>query len=93
MSGGDSEVVTDLPVRLGAAEQVGRIAERMDVLAFLSRKRRNAELIAAATAESDENYTLAKDRARLLSVTIEHIQAGLHEGQAEIERRLNEGLV
>lgn len=53
-----------------------------DVLAYLARRRGNAERVARVTPPSDPLHELARDRARQLDVLIDEIRAGLHHGEA-----------
>lgn len=66
--------VAELDARTAAADH--------DVLAYLARRRGNAERVARVTAETDELHALARDRARQLAVLIDEIRAGLHHGEA-----------
>lgn len=63
----------------GVGEAAGRNTERADVLAFLARKRANAELIATRTPEFADG---ARQTIRELDILHDHIAGGLHEGAA-----------
>lgn len=52
-----------------------------DVLAYLARRRANAETVAKRMSESEP---FARDRVRQLDVIIEEIRAGLHRGEADL---------
>lgn len=74
----------------GVGEVAGGNAERADVLAYLARKKANAQLIAKRTAEfADE----ARWIARQLDVLTDDIRGGLHEGAAFTAAVLAEGPV
>ena len=59
--------------------------ERLDVLAYLTRRRDNAARVAAQMPELEP---LAADRRRQLEVMIDEIEAGLHEGLADVVAEL-----
>ena len=61
--------------------QTARRAELLDVLAYLARRRDNAALVAAQMPELEP---LAADRRRQLEVMIDEIEAGLHQGLADV---------
>lgn len=65
-----------------AAERAGAIA---DVLAYLSRRQANCQVMAQAQAEF---ASAARERARQLGVLIDEIGAGFHEGAAAVEAQL-----
>lgn len=58
------------------------LAERADVLAYLSRRQRNCAVMAA---NSHEFADAANDRARQLAVISDEIGAGFHQGAARVE--------
>lgn len=60
----------------------GRMAERADVLAYLKRRRANAEVIARRYPDSEP---FAEDRRRQLDVIIADIEAEMHLGAAQVE--------
>lgn len=68
---------------MSRAEQrrAGFGAERLDVLAYLVRRRDNA---ARVVAQMPGMALLVADRRRQLEVMIDEIEAGLHEGLAAV---------
>lgn len=71
-----------------SAPQDGREAERADVLAYLRQRQRAATLVAARNPEEAER---AHEIARSIGIQIEHIEAGLHEDSALVERAMGRG--
>jgi len=63
---------------------IGRGKERDDVIAYLARRKANAEAIAATKGLDDETVDQARDRARQLAVVIGDIETGLHVGAAGV---------
>lgn len=59
--------------------------ERADVLAWLDRRIRNHAKVASRLNGSDERAALLRRECEIIRDTF---HAGLHEGQAEVERRM-----
>lgn len=60
-------------------ETVGRRAERCDMIAYFHRKRANALAVAKRCPEEADH---AISTARAMSVAIDDLRGGLHEGEA-----------
>lgn len=60
-------------------ETVGRRSERADTLCYLARKRDNALRIASRSPDQEEH---ARSTARAMSVAIDDLSGGLHEGES-----------
>lgn len=60
-------------------ETVGRRAERCDTIAYFRRKRANALAVAKRCPEEADHAT---STARAMSVAIDDLRGGLHEGEA-----------
>lgn len=71
-----------------SAAQESRAAERADVLAYLRQRQRMATLVGARNPAEAER---AQEIARSIAVEIEHIEQGLHEDAALVERALSGG--
>ena len=74
-----------------AVQQVGGVAERGDVLAYLDRRIANAATIAANSAAGSETREIADDRRRQMEIMRAEIAQGLHEGAARIASDLANG--
>lgn len=59
-----------------------------DVIAWLERRRANAETMAARNPVEAER---ARDRARQLDIQIDELKAGMHRGMAGVMRNLRDG--
>ena len=57
--------------------------ERSDVLAYMARRRANCALVAERCPEFADD---ARVQQRQLTILIDEIEGGLHEGEAEIAR-------
>lgn len=79
---------------LSGAELVqGRIDERDDLVAYLTRRLTNAATMAGRVADSDPDFALYRDRQRQLQVMIDEISHGLHVGEVAVAARLALGEV
>lgn len=73
--------VADFAEGEALGEMVGRRAERADTVRYCQRKRDNALRVASRCPDQEDH---ALSIARAMSVAIDDISAGLHEGEALI---------
>ena len=71
--------VADFAAGEALGETVGRRCERADALRYLARKRDNALRIASRSPEQESH---ARSTARAMSVAIDDLSGGLHEGES-----------
>ena len=65
----------------GVGETAGRAIERADAIAYLERKRANAERMVARSPEFEDELRWI---VRQLTVVIDDMRAGLHEGESVV---------
>ncbi|MBB3034031.1 hypothetical protein [Alteriqipengyuania lutimaris] len=71
--------LVDFEAGESVGERAGQRAERCDVLAYMTRKRENALRIAS---RGHDEHDYAHHTARALSILIDDLTGGLHEGEA-----------
>ncbi|MBX7459534.1 hypothetical protein [Qipengyuania huizhouensis] len=79
-----SAEVSDFAEGEAVSETVGRRTERADTLCYLARKRDNALRIASRSPDQEEH---ARSTARAMSVAIDDLSGGLHEGESLVSAR------
>lgn len=66
----------------------GRVDERADTIAFLQRRQSACETIAGRSPDQAERASIMQ---RQLSVLIDEIRAGMHEGDVEVAKTSSTG--